>query len=153
MRNKKTGIAGFTFIELMIVVVLLGFLAATVAPSMARGYAGAARRSADREVTASLFRARAIAIQRSGKSRVVRTTNALQIWVDSSGTLLTVGGARDLGQLYGVTLAATPGDTLQFDPRGFAITGGQTPRITITKGSAVDTVCVLGLGRIATRGC
>jgi prepilin-type N-terminal cleavage/methylation domain-containing protein len=149
----KPGTAGFTFIELMIVVVLLGLLTAATAPAIARGYAGAARRSADREVTALLFRTRGIAIQRSRSARLVRTGNALQVWVDSSGTLVKVGGTRDLGQLYGDTLAATPSDTLQFDPRGFAIIGAQPPRITISKASAVDTVCVLGLGRIATRGC
>jgi prepilin-type N-terminal cleavage/methylation domain-containing protein len=153
MRDTKRAAAGFTVIELMIVVVILGILTMTVGPSMAKGYAGASRRSADREVAATLFRARAIAIQRSRAARVVRTANALQLWVDSSGTLVTVGGSRDFGQLYGVTLVPTPSDTLRFDPRGFSITGGQTQRITITKGTAVDTVCVLGLGRIATRGC
>lgn len=153
MRVTKTSAAGFTIIELMIVVVILGIITMTVAPSVSRGQAGASRHSADREVTASLFRARAIAIQRSRPSKLVRTGNVLQVWADSSGTLVTVGGTRDLGQLYGVTLNATPNDTLQFDPRGFAIIPGQTPRITITKGSAVDTVCVAGLGRIATRGC
>jgi prepilin-type N-terminal cleavage/methylation domain-containing protein len=149
----KPGAAGFTFIELMIVVVLLGLLTAATAPSVARGYAGAARRSASREVAATLFRVRGIAIQRSRSARLVRTGNALQVWVDSSGTLVRVGGGRDLGQLYGVTVFPTAGDTLQFDPRGFVIIGSQTPRITLTQGSAVDTVCVLGLGRITTRGC
>ncbi|HVH68540.1 MAG TPA: prepilin-type N-terminal cleavage/methylation domain-containing protein [Gemmatimonadales bacterium] len=154
MQNTKTDTAGFTFVELLIVVVTMGLIAAAVAPSFARGYAGAARRSANREVTATLFRTRAIAIQRSRAARVVRTGNALQVWVaDTSGTLVMVGGSRDFGTLYGVTVAATPGDTLQFDPRGFAITGSQTPRITLTNGSSVDTVCVLGLGRIASRGC
>jgi prepilin-type N-terminal cleavage/methylation domain-containing protein len=153
MPETNRGAAGFTVIELMIVVVILGIITMTVGPSMSRGYAGASRRSADREVTAALYRARAIAIQRSRAARVVRSANTLQLWVDSSGTLVTVAGMRDLGQLYGVTLAATPNDTLQFDPRGFAITGGQTLRVTVTKGSAVDTVCVLGLGRIATKGC
>lgn len=153
MRTAKRGVAGFTIIELMIVVVILGFLAAIVTPSVSKGYAGALRRSADREVTAALFRARAIAIQRSRSARVVRTANALQVWVDSSGTLVKVGGSRDLSQLYNVTLAATPGDTLQFDPRGFAILSGQPARITVWSASTVDTVCVLGLGRVATRGC
>jgi prepilin-type N-terminal cleavage/methylation domain-containing protein len=154
MRDTRRSAAGFTVIELMIVVVVFGLIAATVAPSLSKGFAGAQRRSADREVAAALFRARAIAIQRSRPARLVRTVNALQVWVDSSGTLVMVGGSRDLGQLYKVTLAATPGDTLQFDPRGFALLSGQTPRITVTSStSTVDTVCVLGLGRIATRGC
>ncbi len=41
MRVTKTSAAGFTIIELMIVVVILGIITMTVAPSVSRGQAGA----------------------------------------------------------------------------------------------------------------
>jgi len=44
-------------------------------------------------------------------------------------------------------------DIVSFDPRGL-ITGTVTAyKLTITKGTKVDTLCVTGLGNTRSRGC
>src|SRR5947207_1859840 len=52
------------------------------------------------------------------------------------------------------TLGAPSGkDTVQFDPRGFAVYVAPAPKFTVQIGAATDTLCITGLGRITTRSC
>jgi len=87
----------------------------------------------------------------------VRSGNTLKVLADSLGTQVQVGKTVDLSQRYGVTLGSVsvpPGnDIVSFDPRGL-ITGTVTAyKLTITKGTKVDTLCVTGLGNTRSRGC
>jgi hypothetical protein len=100
-----------------------------------------------------MFRARTIAIQQSRSSWLVRGGNVLKILVDSSGTKVQLGTAIDMLQRYSATLTATPKDTVQFDPRGFAVNITLTPKFILTRSGQADTLCVTGLGRITTRSC
>ena len=149
MRNRK----GFTFIEMMIVLVIAG-LVYTIAARPVRGaFVAASRRAAVREVTAYLFRARMIGIQQSRRAWLVRSGNVLKIVVDSSGTKVQIGTTIDMNLRYGATLTATPKDSIEFDPRGFVVLPASTPKLIVTKAPAADTLCVTGLGRIAVKGC
>ena len=150
--------SGFTLLELLVVCVIAGIIIAITGKGLASAYAGNSRTSASRMAGTSLFQARAIAIQRSQKSYLVRNGNTLIIYGDSSGTRVQIGKTLDLNQRYGVTLGsniapAVSRDSVMFDSRGLIT--GTTPlyKIYITKGSTADTVCATGLGNTRARGC
>ncbi len=151
--SRRSQAAGFTFIEMMIVFVVLGIMLSIMVKSVRGTWVASSRRSASREVTSYLFRARAIAIQQSRTAWLVRSGNVLKIMVDSSGTPVRLGTSIDLSQRYGATLSASPKDTIQFDPRGFVANVTQTPKLIVKIGAVADTLCVTGLGRITTRSC
>jgi prepilin-type N-terminal cleavage/methylation domain-containing protein len=149
--------AGFTMLELIVVMVVAGVLVGISGKALSAAFAGNSRTSATRVVGTTLFQARAIAIQRSRQSWLVRSGNTIKIVADSLGQKVQLGKTVDLGARYGVTLqsASTPAgrDTVSFDPRG-SITGTTTAySIIIVKGPKSDTVCVSGLGNTRARGC
>ena len=154
MRSQRTDRrAGFTFIEMMIVFVVLGIMTMMMVRSVRGSWYAASRRAATRDVTAYLFRARAIAIQQSRAAWVVRNVDVLKILVDSSGTPVQLGTQLDFFQRYGAHLSASPKDTVAFDPRGFTPYPTQTPRIIVQYAGRTDTVCVTGLGKVTGRSC
>lgn len=149
--------SGFTILELVVVMTIAGIIIAITGRGIASAYAGNNRASATRVVGSAFFRVRALAIQRSRQSWLVRSGNQIKILGDSLGTKVQLAPTVDLGTQYGVTLGSvsTPvsRDTISFDPRGL-ITGTTTAyMITITKGTTVDSVCASGLGISRTRGC
>jgi prepilin-type N-terminal cleavage/methylation domain-containing protein len=147
--------AGFTIMEMMVVVLVIGIMTGIMVKPIAGAFGQASRRSATRELASYLFRARSVAVQQSRASELIRIGNVFKIRVDSSGTKVNLGQTRDLGQLYGVTVTATvgvPPDTIRFDTRGFAVNPTTMPKFIITRAGA-DTLCVTGLGRVSSRGC
>ena len=149
--------AGFSILELTVVMCIAGVLIAITGRGLSSAFAGNNRSSASRIAGTTLFQARAIAIQRSRQSWLVRSGNTIKIIADSLGTKVQMGQIVDLNQRYGVTLSSvsTPSgrDTVSFDSRGL-ITGTTTAySIIVTKGTKSDTVCVSGLGNTRGRGC
>lgn len=149
--------SGFTILELVVVMTIAGIIIAITGRGIASAYAGNSRSSATRVVGTTLFQARALAIQRSRQSWLVRSGDQIKVLGDSLGTKVQLAPTVDLGQRYGVTLGSVSvpagRDSVSFDPRGL-ITGTTTAyKITITKGTMVDTVCVSGLGNTLARGC
>jgi Tfp pilus assembly protein FimT len=140
-------------IEMIMVFVVMGVMLSILTKSVRGTWLASSRRSASREVTSYLFRARTIAIQQSRTSWLVRNGNVLKILVDSSGTPVQLGTQIDMSLRYGATLTESPKDTVQFDPRGFITNATQTPKLVVSIGAAADTLCVTGLGRITTRSC
>ena len=148
---RRCPVAGFTFIEMMIVFTVAGILLSIMVRAVRGTWAAASRRTASRDATAYLYRARSIAIQQSRAASVVRSANVLKIMVDSSGTPVQLGSQIDFFQRYGATLGGK--DTVQFDPRGFALGLTTAPKFIVALGGRTDTVCVTGLGKITTRSC
>lgn len=149
--------AGFTILELLVVLTVAGVLVAISGKGLSAAFSGNSRQSAVRIAGATVFQARAIAIQRSRQSWLVRSGNTLKILGDSAGQKVQLGKTVDLGARHGVTLStlSTPAgrDTVSFDPRGL-ITGATTSyKIFITRGAKSDTICVSGLGNTRARGC
>lgn len=151
--RRRSVAAGFTLIEMFIVFIVLGLMLAFSMRAVSGTWATSSRRAAIRDATAYLVRARVIAIQQSRASWLVRSGNVLKVLVDSSGTPVQLGTTIDFSKKYGATLAASPKDTIPFDPRGFALNLTQSPKLIIGLGGRTDTVCVTGLGRITTRSC
>jgi len=149
--------SGFTMLELMVVLVVAGVLVAITGKGLASAFSGNSRTSATRVVGTTFFQAKAVAIQRSRQSWLVRSGNTIKIVADSSGSKVQLNPTVDLGQRYAVTLTSVSvppnRDTVSFDQRGL-ITGTTTAyKIIITKGTKADTVCVTGLGNTRSRGC
>ncbi len=153
--SRRYRVAGFTFIEMMIVFVVLGIMTTMMVRAVRGSWYAASRRAATRDVTAYLFRGRAIAIQQSRAAWVVRSGDVLKILVDSSGTPVQLGTALDFWQRYGAHLATSPlgKDSIPFDPRGFAPYPTTVPRIIVQYAGRTDTVCVTGLGKITGKSC
>jgi type II secretory pathway pseudopilin PulG len=139
---------------------IAGIIIAITGRGIASAYAGNNRSSATRVVGATLFQARALAIQRSMRSTLVRSGSTILIFGDSgsAATRVQLGKTVDVNQRYGVTLTSNVSptvtrDSVFFDPRG-VLTGSITNyKIIVTRNSKSDTVCVTGLGNSLTRGC
>ncbi|MBW8838434.1 MAG: type II secretion system protein [Gemmatimonadetes bacterium] len=149
--------SGFTILELVVVMTIVGIIIAITGRSIASAYAGNSRSSATRVVGSTLFQARALAVQRSRQSWLVRSGNTIKVLGDSLGTKVQLAPTVDLGARYGVTLGSVSvpagRDSISFDPRGL-LTGTTTSyAITITRGTTVDTVCSSGLGINRSKGC
>jgi prepilin-type N-terminal cleavage/methylation domain-containing protein len=149
-KNRKSG---FTFIEVLVVMTMMGIIIAMATQPMRNALRGEERRAAKQKVASVLQRARALAVQRGSTAFFVRTGNVVRVYVDSSKTLVPVGPPVDLYQQHKVTISATPRDTVAFDPRGFAKGITTTERLIVVRDGRPDTVCIKGLGAIATRGC
>src|SRR5205809_640330 len=147
--SRRPRIAGFTFIEMLLVFVIMGIMLSITVKSVRGTWVASSRRSASREVTSYLFRARAIAIQQSRTAWLVRSGNVLKIMVDSSGTPVRLGTQIDMSARYGATLGAPSGkDTVQFDPRGFAVYVAPAPKFPGQMRDALRHACRrLGRGR------
>jgi prepilin-type N-terminal cleavage/methylation domain-containing protein len=148
---------GFTLLELLVVFTVAAVIIGISGKGLSAAFAGNSRTSAVRVVGTTLFQARAIAIQRSRQSWLVRSGNTIKIVADSLGTKVQLGQTVDLSERYGITLSSvstpTGRDTVSFDSRGL-ITGTTTAyKIIVSKDTKADTVCVTGLGNTRASGC
>jgi prepilin-type N-terminal cleavage/methylation domain-containing protein len=142
---------GFTLIELMIVVVLVGILTMVTAPTGRRIMVTNAMRSAKQEVAATLAVARASAIHNGRSTRFVRSGNVVHVRLEVGSQYDTVGVPLDMYE-HRVTLVMSP-DTIRFDPRGFAPgMSGAYQTVKLSRGTRSDSVCVTRFGRIITEG-
>lgn len=142
---------GFTLIELMIVIVLVGILTIVTAPTGRRIMVSNAMRSAKQEVAATLAVARASAIHNGRTTWFVKNGNVLHVRVSLGAQFDTVGVPLDVSD-HKVTLSMSP-DTIRFDPRGFSpgMTGAYQT-VKLSRAGRTDSVCVSRFGRIVTEG-
>ena len=143
---------GYTLIEMMTVLVVIGTVMMLTAPRLGRMRENAAMRSARSQTVAYLARARAVALQRGREARFVRNGDQISVTVDSSGTQVNVARPMDLRVAFGVSLSATR-DQISYDPRGFAFGNASLEKVQLTRGTLRDSVCVSKLGKAMYRGC
>jgi prepilin-type N-terminal cleavage/methylation domain-containing protein len=149
----KRSAVGFTIIEILIVIAIIGIAAAMAFPKLSGRVTTLNVRSAKQEVAAYLARARAAAIQNGRAAQFVRNGNVIEVQVDSdTGAVLL--GAKDLFDAHGVSVSAWANPAvIRFDPRGIADALGGTRAIVLSKAGVSDSVCVLGFGKVSTEGC
>lgn len=139
---------GMTLIELVIVFVIIGAIAAIAFPRIGDGLTRQNIRSARALFSALHARARGIAIQRGSQTQLI--VNNGQVTIRSlnpvSGVNEQVGNMQDLAQRYGVTVSPTS-FTLTFDPRGIGMETSQTT-VSITKAAYGTSVVISPVGRI-----
>src|SRR2546430_9005591 len=126
-RPPRSTLFPYTTIELIIVVLIIGVIAAIGFPKIRGTLDKTNVRSARVYLSTQLVTARATAVQR-GCYAVVHFTSGASgaIWVTAcprrmpgAGTVDTIGGVEQLADRYNVTLTATR-DSVRFDPRGLS---------------------------------
>lgn len=143
---------GFTTVELLTVIVILGVLLAVSFPRFSTVMGTMGVRSANREVAAYLVRARSAAIETGRVTRFIRANNTIVIMVDQPSGPVVHSGALDLGVNHGVSLTASR-DTIKFDPRGFALGLGGRQVFVVSRGGMSDSVCIAGRGKVSASSC
>lgn len=143
--------SGFTIIELMVVIVIIGIMTAIAFPNLRSVFNARDARAARREVAGKLEQARSTASTRGCSAELILTIGTdSEAWVESclatGGGLDTVGGFTSIGDRYGVSITATR-DTIRYSPVGVSV-GGTAATLTFAKGGRTETLVVSALGRV-----
>jgi prepilin-type N-terminal cleavage/methylation domain-containing protein len=146
-RTRHSCNRGFSIVELLVVVAILGFILGIAIPGFQVVRLGSALSAAQRDVAAIVQNARWRAIN-SGTTHTVNLAAASSVGVTRGGTTVATVG---LGQ-YSVSQTHTGGNSFDFDPRGLIPPGTTTPiTITLTNPQgAARTVTIDRLGRLTT---
>ena len=146
---------GFTVIELLIVIVLMGLVSAMAYPSMSQARATTSLRSARAQFSTSLATARAAAVRWGRPAQLTRSGNSIQVRADTGGTgvFVALTAPVALDSQFNVTLSATI-DSIVFGPRGLATNlSSSGAQFALVRGTIRDSVCLTRLGEMAPRGC
>jgi len=149
------GARGFTLLELLIVIVLMGLVSAMAYPRMSGVRASAGLRAARVQFIGSLATARAAAVRFGRPAQLKRIGNTIQVRADTGGTgaFVSLSLPLPLDSQFSVTLSATV-DSVVFGPRGLATNlSSSGARFALVRGTVRDSVCLTRLGEVAPRGC
>jgi prepilin-type N-terminal cleavage/methylation domain-containing protein len=139
---------GFTLVELLIVVVIIGTMAAFAVPLISRGMDSRRVSGARIAITTLNAKARALAVQRSRTVRLVINGNEIKLISTAPVTgAQTISDRRDLYAVYGVTVTASR-DTLSYDPRGIGLQTSTTSIVVSRPGVSSDSVLINSIGGI-----
>lgn len=143
--------AGFTLVELVLVVMVLGVMAGIAAPRFQTAMTGVHLEATAKRLAADLRRAQAVAMSQS-TSVLVSIDPATETYscaaltdLDRNGSTLTVNVAQ---REYGVQIASSSfgaGTDVAFDFRGEPVDAGS---VTISAGSLTAVVSVNSVGLV-----
>ena len=148
MRHSRSG---FTVLELIAVMIILGIITALAMPKFAETVRNSKVRSARDEVVSYFMRAHAVAIQRGQRTHVRIAGDRMSVVTEANGVEQTVL-AGDLHESHGVSVATSQSE-FTYDPRGFAQNIMGYGRLVVARDSRAMPVCVTGLGKAYLNGC
>jgi prepilin-type N-terminal cleavage/methylation domain-containing protein len=154
MRNRfrRSGSAGFSLVEMLIVVSMIGLMALVAWPKVAVVFNQTQVRSARLAVLNKFNQARIIARQSGRKAYLTRSAGVFWIErsppvvVNGASTRDTVGGYLNLGP-YGVTVSGLT--SLAIDPRGLTVLPGGPVMVTLVRQGVRDSVVISGFGSVS----
>ena len=151
---------GFTLIEVMIVIAIIGITSALVFVSLTTGKTGRALERSSREVIAALREAQNYAL--SGRSTTINENNTsfgVQIISATAYSVISSNGTVSSYSLKGGVNFTSGATTLGFlVPRGEVTVGGSplaagaSERIALSKSGSVVYICLYQSGRIVENG-
>jgi len=146
--------SGLTMIEMLVVLSIIGILAAIGAPRLRQALANTRMRGAKTSVAAAFVSARAAAVQHGGNGRFRLESG--KAWAESGpvATPLVIADTIKLASQFSVT--STPASvTVNFGARGLAVGGPAAGQLILLTGELgrVDSLCVTTLGVLLRRGC
>ncbi len=135
----KTARCGFTVIELLVVLAVMGLTIGVAVPSFLSWLPGLRLSSAARQVATDLQLAR---------MRAISQNSATTVTFNVSGASYMFGtDSRNLGQLFpGITIASAASNPT-FTSRGTA----NTVTITLSNGVSQKLICVKAVGRVTIK--
>jgi Tfp pilus assembly protein FimT len=151
IRSRDLETAGISFVELMVVIGLIGLAALFVLPRAGRVFDHTRVRGARTAIT-NLYNTTRTVARTSNKVAVLRlNSNALVIErkaIPPATSKDTVGGWNNLLQQYGVTV--TGPDSVRLYPRGLLRSPNTTTTYTwvVTRNGYSDSVMVNSYGRV-----
>jgi prepilin-type N-terminal cleavage/methylation domain-containing protein len=145
------GRRGFTFVEVLLVMALMGIILAIGVPKLANAQRHGTVRTSTQKVQSYLVTARLTAMRRGQPTTFHAIGN--DIWITSettAGVTDTVGRRISLGSELGVTLTADV-PTVRFTSRGFTDLNGRT-MFRVARTGYADSVCVSRAGIVGRCG-
>lgn len=149
-RRARGPRGGFTLAEMLVVLVIMGLMAAMAGPRMSRWFQSLASRGASNQVAADLMLARTHAVRegRTVSFRVESATLYLVTLDNTNGTAARELKRVDLSRMHPGTTVAPTG-RIAFDSRGMLRESASTSgAVRVARGNAADTITVSGVGRI-----
>lgn len=145
------GRKGFTTIEMIIVVILVGIIATIGFPRLRRGLEKQNIRSAKAQIATMVATARGTAIQRGCRATLNLTADS--VWVTACGITgnpppasVDVGTKKMVGSTYNVVLSSSA-PTITYDPRGLRILF-QPTTVRVIGPTYRDSVIINELGKV-----
>lgn len=151
----RTGDRGFTLIEMLLVIIIMGIVLSMASPKLGTAAAQMAVHNARNEVSAMISLARALAVQNGRRASFIQEGNTVRVELALGyGSATDTIATRDLAGQHKVTVGPSQALEIPFDPRGFAIRSSTDGSriISVRRDAFTDTVCVIGLGKISTDG-
>lgn len=147
--STRSGRAGVSLIELLIVVAMVGILVALASPRIRRSFLRNEVINARNSLANMYTSARINALQTTRRVVLKRNGDVVHVaaWprLDGTGGATardTVGAVINLNQRYGVTLSGAP-DSILIDPKGF---GGSTLTWLVVREEFADSIRIDNLG-------